>query len=383
MATYSSKSIRFMLILLVSGCSNTPLNTSTSPATTTIPSQSEDDIPAITKEHTARPETVQISAVGDIMLGGTATPVLEEHGYDYPFEKTRHLLQNSDIVIGNLEGPLTTAETPYASDKTYLFKTPPDKVAPALKKAGFTLLNLANNHILDYGIQGLKDTTQALENNQLQHVGAGINLQQARKGLIVEAQGYRIGFLSYSLTFPKSFWATNNRPGTAFGHEHEIRADVRQLKATTDYVIVSFHWGREKTTVLREYQPLLAHAAIDEGASVILGHHPHVLQAIEEYKHGIILYSLGNFTFGSYSKNSAVSVVARFTLQDGKINRLELHPINVLNVDVNFQPYVLPESESIAVIQHINQLSENQNTQLSNFQGIGVLSNQSSVAIKY
>ena len=379
MATYSAKSITFILTLFLSACAtSTPLETQT--ASNISP---KNTLPPTALPHIIKPKVTRISAVGDIMLGGTAEPVLNEHGYDYPFEKTSHLLQGSDIVIGNLEGPLTTHETPYSADKTYLFKTPPDKVAPALKKAGFTIMNLANNHILDYGTRGLKDTIQALEANQLQHLGTGTNLQQARNSLVVESQGYKIGFLSYSLTFPKSFWASHKTPGTAFGHEHEIRADVRQLKQLTDLVVVSFHWGREKTAELREYQPILAHAAIDEGASFIIGHHPHVLQAIEKYKHGIILYSLGNFTFGSYSKNSAVSVIATLILENGVISKLELHPINVLNVDINFQPQPLTGQNANAVIQHINQLSENKNTHFANNDGIGILSTQESVAIKH
>ena len=118
-------------------------------------------------------------------------------------------------------------------------------------------------------------------------------------------------------------------------------------------------------------------------ASFIICHHPHVLQAIEKYKHGIILYSLGNFTFGSYSKNSAVSVIATLTLKNGEINKLELQPINVLNVDINFQPQPLTGQEANAVIQHINQLSENRNTQFVNYDGIGRLSVEESVAIKH
>ncbi|MDH5473862.1 MAG: CapA family protein [Gammaproteobacteria bacterium] len=358
MATYSAKSITFTLCLLLSACS-----------TSTPPSSSVN--------------IIRISAVGDIMLGGTAEPVLDEHGYDYPFEKVNHLLLSSDIVIGNLEGPLTTSDTPYSTDKLYLFKTPPDKVAPALKKAGFTIMNLANNHILDYGMAGLKDTQRALENNNLNYLGADINLQQARQGIIIKAKDYKIGFLSYSLTFPQTFWATSTTPGTAFGHEHEIRADVRRLKQITDFVVVSFHWGREKSTELREYQPLLAHAAIDEGASFIIGHHPHVLQAIEEYKHGIILYSLGNFTFGSYSQESATSAIATLSLQNGTISKLEIHPIDVLNINVNFQPLPLTEEKAKAVIDQINLLSRNTNTQLVHYQNTGTLSKSESVAIKH
>lgn len=379
MATFSAKSIIIIPILLLSACTtDNPLQlAATSGVSTTKP------LPTANFNQAVNPQIVKISAVGDIMLGGTAEPVLNEHGYDYPFEKTKHLLHDSDIVIGNLEGPLTTYATPYSTDKTYLFKSPPDKVAPALKRAGFTIMNLANNHILDYGMHGLDDTIQALQANNLQYLGIGKNLQQARQSLIVESRGYKIGFLSYSLTFPKSFWATSTSPGTAFGHEHEIRADVRQLKQSTDFVIVSFHWGKEKTTELRDYQPMLAHAAIDEGASFVIGHHPHVLQAIEEYKHGIILYSLGNFTFGSYSKKAAVSAIATLTLINGAINKLELHPINVLNVEVNFQPQLLTVENAETAIQHINSLSEKQNTQLAIHRGIGILTKQEAVAIKH
>jgi poly-gamma-glutamate capsule biosynthesis protein CapA/YwtB (metallophosphatase superfamily) len=301
---------------------------------------------------------IHITAVGDIMLGGTSEPVLEKYGYDYPFEKTRHLFSSSDIVIGNLEGPLTHSETPYSTEKEYLFKTPPQQVAPALKKAGFNVINLANNHIMDFGKQGLIDTIDSLKSNDIRYVGAGMNIQQARKATIINSGKYKIGFLSYSLTFPESFWATENNPGSAFGHEHQIRTDVRELTKNADIIVVSFHWGREKTTQLRPYQPLLAHAAIDEGADMIIGHHPHVLQAIEQYKQGVIFYSLGNYTFGSYSRSADYSLVATAIFKDRRFDSLKITPINVLNTDVNFQPQLLSENLAMEVIEHVNRLSK-------------------------
>ena len=320
----------------------------------------------------ATPSLIRISAVGDIMLGGTAEPVLEELSYNHPFKQVKQLFNGSHIVIGNLEGPLTNSDKPYIN-KTYLFKTPPEKVAPALKQAGFTMINLANNHIMDFGITGLKDTMQALEANHMQYVGAGLNLSQARAGKITETMGQKIGFLSYSLTFPKSFWADKHKPGTAFGHEHQIKQDIRRMRLLSDIVIVSFHWGNEKSTELREYQPLLAHAAIDEGAAMVIGHHPHILQAVEHYKNGIILYSLGNFTFGSYSKDSEFSVVATAEFRNKHFHSLRLTPINVLNVDVNFQPQILQDEKANRVIEHINNLSSAYSTRLKNRQGIAVL----------
>lgn len=320
----------------------------------------------------ADPSLIRINAVGDIMLGGTAKPILQHRSYHYPFEKIAPLFNDSHIVIGNLEGPLTASETPYA-DKTYLFKTPADKVAPALKQAGFTIMNLANNHIMDFGEQGLKDTMQALATRQIQYVGAGLNLTQARAGKIIQTGQQKTGFLSYSLTFPSDFWASSNRPGTAFGHERQIRQDIQRLRQQANIVIVSFHWGEEKSTKLRAYQPLLARAAIDAGAAMVIGHHPHVLQAVEHYKNGIILYSLGNFAFGSYSKNARFSVVATVEFSKNKFYSLRLTPINVFNVEVNFQPQILQQQEADRVIEHINRLSSPHNTRLSNQQGVAIL----------
>ena len=318
--------------------------------------------------------SITIVAVGDIMLGGTAAEILIREGYDYPFKQVAGLLSNADTVIGNLEGPLTSiCNSSIDLEKEYTFRSPAEKVAPALKKAGFSLLNLANNHILDYGAQGMNDTIDALNKQGISSVGVGENSSQARAGRIINTDNGKLGFLSYSLTFPKSFWATDTHPGTAFGHEKQITRDIKRLKKLTDNVIVSFHWGREKTTELRPYQPKLARAAIDAGASLILGHHPHILQAIEKYKDGLIIYSLGNFVFGSYSQDAKTSVIARITLNAGHFHSAELIPINVLNSEVIFQPQILANFEAKAVLEHINQLSQSTNTQLNQLNSRGYL----------
>ena len=179
------------------------------------------------------PNSISLIAVGDIMLGGTAEEILIENGYDYPFKKVQHLLDDADIAIGNLEGPLTNL---YEStlDKEYVFRSPPDSVAPALKKAGFNIMNLANNHILDFDIQGMNDTIKSLGSQHIQTVGTGYNSTDARSGAILQTDNGRVGFLSYSLTFPESFWATKDKPGTAFGHEKDIREDVQRISKLVD-----------------------------------------------------------------------------------------------------------------------------------------------------
>ncbi len=315
---------------------------------------------------------LRIAAVGDIMLGGTAAPEMQKYGYDYPFEQVKTLLQQAQIVFGNLEGPLTddgTAE----QDKKYVFRSPPGKVAPALARAGFNIVSLANNHSLDYGPQGLEDTRAALTQAGIQPVGAGRNEAEARTPVYMKADGVTVAFLAYSLVFPEEFWAGPDKPGTAFGHEQNVRADVAAARHKADIVIVSFHWGQEGKTDLRDYQTLLAHAAIDAGASAVLGHHPHVLQGVERYQDGVIIYSLGNFTFGSYSKSATRSVIALLTFRDKQLRELRLVPIDVDNVEVVFQPKRLYGRDGAEVVAQLQQLSQAHGTVIENRDGSAVL----------
>lgn len=313
-----------------------------------------------------------MSAVGDVMLGGSARPELEKFGYDYPFEKTKELFNRSDIVFANLEGPLTNRGEPIV-EKKYKFRSPPEKVAPALKKAGINIVSLANNHSLDYGEQGLIDTMMALDKNKINHVGAGKNISHARKPAIMHVKNTRVAFLAYSLTFPEAFWAKKSTAGTAFGHESYIKKDIEQAGEISDLVIVSFHWGREVTTELRPYQINLGHAAIDAGAIVVLGHHPHILQAVEQYKQGVILYSLGNYVFGSYSQKATRSVIAQFEFTDKRLTALQLIPINVNNIEVIFQPSLLEQEEASKLVQELGILSARRDTYIQDKNGVAVV----------
>lgn len=325
----------------------------------------------------------QLAAVGDIMLGGTAAPEMEKYGYDHPFALTRDILKRAQIVFGNLEGPLTDAGVAAAS-KQYVFRSPPDKVAPALARAGFNILSLANNHSLDYGPQGLEDTRAALKAAGIQFTGGGRDEAEARQaahltcpaargsGYSVNA-GITVAFLAYSLTFPEEFWAGPNKPGTAFGHERSVREDIAAARGRADIVTVSFHWGQEGKTELRDYQTKLAHAAIDAGAAVVLGHHPHVLQGVERYKDGVILYSLGNFAFGSYSNTATRSAIALLTFRDRRWRELRLVPVNVKNAEVVFQPKPLVGEEAAQVVRQLQEMSQARGTRLEERDGVAVL----------
>ena len=363
-----------LLMLLLPACGlltprvTPPETTSNVPADNAAPTQALVPSPSATTPPATSDDEIRISAVGDIMLDGTARPVLQENGYDYPFVHMRPVFKDSQVVIGNLEGPLTTRGTA-EEGKTYTFRSPPDKVSAALKQAGFGVVTLANNHTLDYGPEGLAQTLEALDAVGIQHIGAGADLAAARRAAIVSVNGQRVAFLGYSVTLPETFYAGVHTAGTAFGHEAQVRDDVIAARQQADIVIVSFHWGQEGKTELRDYQTHLGHVAIDAGAQAVLGHHPHILQAIEYYKGGVILYSLGNFTFGSYSKTAATSAVAQLSFRHGRLAALRMVPILVNNFEVQFQPRVLTGADADAVVGNLQRLSALQHTTIVNLAG--------------
>jgi len=301
-----------------------------------------------------RAQEISIVASGDILLGGSAAATLKRHGFDYAFDATREALASADLALGNLEAPLTDSQDEFG-DKRFRFKVPP-RAAGALKNAGFDVLTLANNHMGDFGHQGVIDTVDALRAAGLKSTGAGANITQAREPAIVEIDGLKIALLAYSNTFPKEFYATKSRPGTAPGYPSFFVSDIKKARKRADVVIVSFHWGGEALTAPKDYQQTLGRQAIEAGAQVVIGHHPHVLQGVEFYRDGVIYYSLGNFAFGSYSKTAKSSALARITLHDATLYKAEILPLDVYNIEVGFQPRPLTQEPAYTFIQDFSSL---------------------------
>jgi poly-gamma-glutamate capsule biosynthesis protein CapA/YwtB (metallophosphatase superfamily) len=300
-------------------------------------------------------EEIIITAVGDIMLAGKWATLLRQKGYDYPFNGVREELAGSDINIANLESPIAESGEEY-SGKKFRFRAEP-QVAPAIRAAGFNLVTLANNHSMDFGGEALAETLRHLQDSGIAWIGAGENLSEARKMALYTIKGKKIAFLGYSLTQPVAFYAGQSRPGTAPGYEKFVTADIASARKQAEYVIVSFHWGKESVSTVQAYQRTVAHRAIDAGADVIIGHHPHVLQGIDQYKNGIIFYSLGNFTFASKSTTADVSAMIRLKFADGR-REAEILPLDVLHRRVGFQPQLLTGERGAAVIKTLNDLSK-------------------------
>jgi len=297
---------------------------------------------------------VVIASVGDILLADAATPILKEHGYMYPFASVQSLYANADLLMGNLEGPITEHGTPYAPDKDYSYKQPPE-VARALREAGFGALALGNNHALDYGPVGLDDTIGALRAAGVATFGAGSEEAAARRGVVIVAKGVRIGLLSYLepyQTYERRGWyAAPDRPGVARLDINSVRADIARLRSEADIIIVHTHFGENYRNVT-EYQRRIARQIIDAGADVVNGHHPHVAQGLDVYRGKPILYSLGNFTFGTpgrFGKDTqGYGYIARYRIDTSSrsLNAIDLDLIATNNDMVGFQPFLVGMREA-------------------------------------
>ena len=317
--------------------------------------------PAAAAEQSVQNE-ITIAAVGDLMLGGRAEPLLREFGADYPFTDVMSFLSRADVVVGNLESSISTRGTAVENKKFTLRAGP--IAAQALKKAGIRVVTLANNHSMDFGPLALQDTLKALDANTILSTGAGMDLDDARSPAIMKIKGKTIAFLSYSLTFPLEFIASAGRPGTAPGYEDFVRSDIEKARSAADLVVVSFHWGAELMTAAKDYQIELGRKAIDWGADLVLGHHPHVLQELEVYQGRLIAYSLGNFVFGSESNRTNDGIILLLTFQGKDLSRVETVPLDVNNYRVKYRPRVLRGKPALAVLEGINTASERFKTKL-------------------
>jgi len=280
--------------------------------------------------------------VGDIMLDRGVEAVVNNYSnYRYPFLKTVDVLKSADLAFGNLEGPISNGGQKQGS--IYSFRFEPEAIN-GLKFAGFDVLSLANNHILDYGREALKDTISILGENNISLIGAGENYLEANKPLIKELRGsddlsqVKIAFIGYALMNPKSYEASKDYSGTSSFELERVKNEVKMIKALdiADIVIVSLHWGEEYQIRSNKKQQEIGRALAEVGADLIVGHHPHVVQELERYKNSWIAYSLGNFIFDqNFSEETMSGLMLRAEIQDKKIKIVE--PIDI-KIDDSFQP---------------------------------------------
>lgn len=319
---------------------------------------SEADQENANEDNISDTDTITLAFVGDVLLGSTVENLLIEHGYEYPYQYMKAVLQQADFTLANLETPVTDRGEPL--DKQYAYRSHPD-VLPAFKEAGFDIVNLANNHILDYQVDGLMSTLRHLQNEDIYYVGAGENIDEAFQPVVVEKDGVKVAVLGFSRVVPDGSWkAAENRPGVAstYNYTKPIEA-IENAAKTADIVVVLAHWGDEREDFPNEYQKELARRYIDAGADVIVGSHPHVLQGIEFYNGKWIAYSLGNFIYT--------------TRDDGQEDTYKTWESGVLEAECDkngdcqlqiipvYNKWALPkpmeEDDAAALIQRLNEIS--------------------------
>jgi len=255
---------------------------------------------------------IVITAVGDIMLGdlpicngfGVGSTV-KKHGSKFIFEKIKDEL-SGDIVFGNLEAVLSNENKNIFSIKSMSLRGSPKSIE-GLKYAGFNILSLANNHSLEHGYEALYDTIDLLNNNDIMPIGVGREKEIARKPTVFNIKTKKIAFLSYCLRPDETAYRS-------IKNKEDILDDIEDIRRDVDHIILSLHWGDEFVQFPAPWQIDFAHKLIDNGVSIIIGHHPHVLQGIEMYNGGIIAYSLGNFVFDMWHEEEKIGGILKMYL---------------------------------------------------------------------
>lgn len=307
-----------------------------------------------TNSSTKKNKTVKItiSAAGDCTLGvdsrynSVFNDYYNRKGSAYFFKKVKSVFAKDDLTIVNFEGTLTTSTA--RANKTYTFKGPA-KYAKILKKGSVEVVNLANNHTMDFGTQGFTDTKNTLKKNKISYCGGGTIAYKTVKGV-------KIAFVGF-----------NALNGVT---EQQVKDTISKAKKKKAKIIIaSFHWGIEKEYYPNARQKILGRCAISSGASLVLGHHPHRVQGIEKYKGRYIVYSLGNFSFGGHTNpddKDALIFQQTFYVKNGKLqkkNDVKVIPCSISSVNYtnNFQPKVLTGSEKKRLMKKINRLSKGMN----------------------
>jgi len=300
------------------------------------------------------PPTTTLLAVGDVMLSrNVGAKIQKANDPNLPFNNLGGLISGADIAFANLECPLSSEEKP--GGQGLVFRCP-SKYVSGLVNAGFDVLAMANNHMLDQGADNIDFTLNYLESKQILPIGTfksgSVNNSRVLGGIL---QGeVRFGFLAYSYT-ANNDGGRSQHPQIATMEIDQLRTDLGHMKQENgaDVIIVSMHAGIEYTRHPSQQQIDFAHAAIDAGADAVIGHHPHWIQDIEIYKNKPIFYSLGNFVFDQmFSSETREGLAVKFYFRGAALQSADLIPVIIDNYCC---PRLADENETAAILKKINQ----------------------------
>jgi poly-gamma-glutamate synthesis protein (capsule biosynthesis protein) len=287
--------------------------------------------------------TLKLLFGGDVMLGRQVETNIRRYGVAWPLEKIAVTTKKADLFIVNLESPFRTDAAPTANGSLILRGYPP--AVEGLVNAGVDFVTLANNHIPDMRLTGLKETKSILKSNGIGFSGAGETASQAKATAIIGVHGVKIGFISctYSVNFNSNgvYYNTCSAEG--------VKSQISTLNDSVDLTVLLAHFGVEYAANANAMQKSVAHAAVEAGADLVIGHHPHVPQPYEKYKGKYIFYSLGNLVFdqqpGEWRDRSAL---VEITVVDKKIKSFQLLPYQIYSYG---QPRFLTGAAAEAVVE--------------------------------
>lgn len=301
---------------------------------------------------------INLKAVGDIMLGDHPVcfghgvrSVIERHGFDFIKAGLGNALTDADIVFGNLETVLSNNGLNPDLLASAELRGRPEEVGE-LAAMGFNLINVANNHALQHGILAFEETVDNLVNSRIEVIGLADGQRCEVKRL--NNNGVEILVLSYSQR-PEKYYKGKTIPyarvtdDVILSHVKEIRKDSQSP------IMLSLHWGEEYVNYPSRSQINFAHSLVDAGVSLLLGHHPHVLQGIEPYNNGVIVYSLGNFIFDKWQRNPRETVIFDCRLNQNGVVDYKLIPIMISR---HHQPEIASKKQGEKILKHLKKYSE-------------------------
>lgn len=304
-------------------------------------------------------QEVNFIAVGDIMLSRLVARRAEKANNPYwMWQNIQDFMTQSDFNIWNLESP--TNGTPlYSYEETMIFNAPPHLIE-TLPVMNFLVLNLANNHALDQGVSWLNTTQKLLSEKGMIHIGTGKTLEEAWTPRIVEKNGIKIAFISASYTSINDDGTTLNEYVARVQHTQRLKKSIETAKKDANYTIIIMHAGSEYTRTPTPLQQEFARTAIDSGADMVIGGHPHWAQWIENYGGKYIFYSLGNFIFDqdfSYETKTGLALRVFLRKKDSTttLDRVELHPITIENYG---QPRLMSGEAKKRALRDIGQIHD-------------------------
>jgi len=284
-------------------------------------------------------EKITLIFVGDIMLNRGVKYSVKKYGkgdYKFPFLKIVDELKKADILFGNLESIISDKGKKVGS--IYSFRADPEAIE-GLKFAGFDILSVANNHIFDYGREAMEDSFKRLKEAKIDYLGGGFNEKEACSPIIKEIGKTKIAFLAFSNLGTPLWAASEKKSGICWLEKEKMERIINEIKKKADIVVVSFHYGEEYFSKPTQFQISISHSAIDSGANLVIGHHPHFVQPIEKYKSGWIAYSLGNFVFDQkFSKETMTGLMLKISIENSKIKK-------VIPIKIKINQFYQPEIE--------------------------------------